>query len=262
MKNQTLLIGLFLFVTSCQKNNSSPTSNCIPGDLAINVIAFYPFSNGSTNDMSGNNHHLVNSTTAKATIDRDGNLKCAYEFVNNPISSEFLTTSNPSFLDNLPEFSVSLWYEPLDTTRNDALYECLVNRDVPNPYCADRRGQWSIGLYDCRKAVFGRTNSVWDHNITNFDCHGEIIVRTNSWSHLVVTFKQSGIEMKIYRNGILQNTSTGDGACQPISPAVQDIGDLFFGKTYTGKLDDVIIFNKVLTDQEVTTLFNMKTCCD
>jgi len=43
--------------------------SCIPVSLQNSVVAYYPFSNGSINDFSGNNQHLINMTTASATSD-------------------------------------------------------------------------------------------------------------------------------------------------------------------------------------------------
>ncbi len=257
-------IGLIILIASCAKKKSLEKSiPCIPTNLQNSIIAFYPFSNGSINDFSGNNNHLFNNTTATSSSDRNGNSNCAFEFNNMPSSVEFLTTSNTTFLNNLDKFSVSLWYQPIDTSRNGEDFEALINRGT-GMSCPDRLGQWSIGLYDCRKAVFGRNNSVWDNNLINsdFDCQQEINSRTNQWVHLVVTFNQSQLSMSIYRNGVLQNSKIGNSNCGISStPTVQDIGDLFIGKNYTGKIDDLILFNKVLTQQEINTLFNLETCC-
>lgn len=266
MKNLKIIITACLLTTICSCNKDLDNENlieipCLPQSLSNSVLAFYPFSNGTINDISGNNHHLINITTAKPTSDRNANDSCAYEFDNLPNSSEYLTTSATSFLNGLSEFSISLWYQPKDTSRNDAQFESLINRGLGES-CPDRNGQWSIALYDCRKAVFGRTNSVWDKNITNFDCQQEINARTDIWHHLIVTYKQNGMEMKIYRNGILQNFSSGNGNCNSGTPSYQDIGDLYLGKDYTGKIDDVIIFNKTLNQQEVNILFNLETCCE
>jgi hypothetical protein len=262
---RNVLILCFSFIVfSCGKGikqeSITKSINCIPNSLSNNVIAFYPFSKGSLKDLSGNNNDLSNTTTAKATSDRDGNINCAYEFDNSPTSTEFLTTGNTAFLNGLSEFSISFWYEPLDTARSVGDYETLICRDLGNS-CPDKNGQWSISLYDCRKAVFGRTNSVWDKDIANFDCLQEVIVRTNNWAHLVATFKQDGVEMSIYRNGALQQSSLRDADCGSGTKKVYDIGDLFLGKGYIGKIDDLIIFNKKLSQQEVTALFNMGTCC-
>jgi hypothetical protein len=263
MKNLKILFAacLIVVIASCDKEVDGGKTNdipCLPKSLSNNILAFYPFSNGTLDDISGNGHTLLNNTTAKPASDRNGNASCAYEFDNLPTSSEFLTTSATSFLNNLSEFSISLWYQPQDTARDGGLFESLINRDL-GWKCPDRNGQWSIALYDCRKAVFGRTNSVWDKHITNnMECQQEIIVRTGNWNHLVATFRRDADEMAIYRNGVLQETSTGQENCS----SYQDIGDLFLGKDYTGKIDDVIIFNKTLSLQEVNMLFGLETCCE
>lgn len=249
-----LIFTLFLF-SSCDKNGNEIA--CIPDNLENHVIAFYPFSNGSINDFSGNGNHLSNPTSASASLDRHGNANCAFEFDNLPVSSEFLINSNTSFLNNLNEFSISLWYQPKDSTRNGADFESLVSRGT-GVSCPDRYGEWSLGLYDCRRAVFGRTNSVWDTASSNPSC---VLDRTGIWNHAVATLKLSTVEMKIYRNGILQESSLGDGNCGSGPVSVQDIGDLFLGKDYTGILDDVILFNKTLSQQDVNTLLGMGTCC-
>ena len=264
MNKLKLLLPLCLLILSisCEKDDDSEKDiACIPNSISNNVLAFYPFSNGLLNDISGNNQNLSNTTTASPSSDRNGNVNCAYEFENLPTSSEFLTTTNTAFLSGLGEFSISLWYQPKDTTRASGDYESLINRELGFS-CPDRNGQWSVGLYDCRKAVFGRTNSVWDKNITNFDCQQEVNARTDTWNHLVVTFKQVGIEMNIYRNGILQDSSVGNAACNSGVPSYQDIGDLFIGKDYTGKIDDIVIFNKALSHLEINTLYHLEPCCN
>ena len=258
---QISIIGMVLCVTACGKEEGVENKiTCIPSGLGNHVMAFYPFSNGLLNDISGNNHHLSNTTTASPTSDRNGNDSCAYKFDNLPTSGEFLTTENTAFLNNLNEFSISLWYQPIDSSRASGKFESLINRDLGNS-CPDRNGQWSVALYDCRKAVFGRTNSVWDNNISSLGCEQEIIDRTNHWSHLVATFKQASIEMKIYRNGVLQESSIGNGVCGSGVLSYQDVGALFLGKDYTGKIDDVILFDKMLSQQEVAALYNMGVCC-
>lgn len=259
LKNFFLILFVFLSFGCSKKQTEEKSISCIPQQLVTNTLAFYPFSNGSLNDFSGNNHPLSNLTTAQSTSDRNGNSNCAFLFDNLPNSSEYLATTNTSFLNNLTEFSISLWYEAKDSTRNGSDFEVLLSRGSGKS-CPDRFGQWSIGLYDCRKAVFGRTNSVWDKNLQP-DCNQEIFHRTGGWHHLVATFNNNGMKMAIYRDGILQEFSSGNVSCGSGIPNIQDIGDLFIGKDYTGKLDDLIIFNKYLNQQEVNLLFNLTPCC-
>ena len=263
MKNvQRIAIALIITAfISCDRNGGNREVTCLPKGLSGNVLAFYPFSKGTLNDFSGNSHHLMNSTSARPTFDRNGNDSCAFEFDNMPLSTEFLTTSATSFLNGLKEFSISFWYQPKDTARGGGQFESLICRGLGHD-CPDRNGQWSVGLSDCRKAVFGRTNSVWDDDIMKTGCGEEIKSRTNTWSHLVATYNETGVSMKIYRNGVLQESSRGNADCSSGKPSCADIGDLFIGKDFTGSIDDVIIFNKTLSRSDVDILFKLTTCCE
>jgi hypothetical protein len=252
-----LIIIIPFIIPSCKdKDKCNPISSCqIPSSLSKHVLAFYPFTNGSIDDFSGNNHHLSNSSSAHATSDRANNPSCAFEFENLTNSAELLTTSNTSFLDNLSEFTVSLWYEPLETSLITR-YEGLIERDTIgnrlNP-----TAQWSIALYDCRKALFGRTSAVWDNHLFHLNCTKEYIERTNKWHHLVATYNSDGIEMTLYRNGVLQDQTLGDWE----DNKSYDQGDLFIGKGYTGKIDDILIFDKSLNQTQIDSLFKMTPCC-
>jgi Concanavalin A-like lectin/glucanases superfamily len=62
--------------------------------------------------------------------------------------------------------------------------------------------------------------------------------------------------LNIYKNGIKSKNNVLN------SNVTGDKGDLFIGNLYTGYLDDVIIFNKALTESEVQTLYEMDTCCE
>ncbi len=256
-----MVVVSILFIHACKKEETNNIA-CIPSGLQNGVIAFYPFSNGSLNDFSGNNNNLTNGTGAHAAPDRNGNSSCAFQFTNLPLpSTQFLTRSNPTFLNSLSAFSVSLWYQPKDSSKADGDFETLLSRGQ-GLSCPNKHGQWSIGLYDCRRAVFGRLSSVWDLPVPGVStCAEEVKVLTGRWHHLVATFNGSANgEMKIYKDGVLQATETGTAPCS-VTPTVQDIGDLFIGNDYTGCIDDIIIYNKALSQAEVTQLRAIEPCC-
>lgn len=241
-------------IVACSKNSDS--TSFIPSNLNTGVLAFYSFGNGSISDASGNNHHLVNTTGATPAADRNGNPSCAYAFD----GTQDLHFSNPVFLNNLSSFSISLWYAPTDSSRLGSTYEALVCRDT-TPHCPDRFGDWSLGLYDCRLAVLGVQNSVWEQPDPKLvSCESIVEQHTGSWHHLAATFDGPSNLMKIYRDGVLQESNTLIGNCTTNLP-IQNIGDLFLGKRYKGRLDDVILYNKALNQQEVVQLSQMAACC-
>ena len=240
--------------TDCDDTNASiGLSFAVPTNLQVGLLAQYTFNSGSTNDFSGNGHHLTN-TTAIAATDRNGNPNCAFEFDNLPSSNnQFLSTSSTAFLNGLTEYSISGWYKAKDSSRGIADYEVLVGRDTGSITCPDKVGQWSLGLYDCRYAVFGRENSVWES--FSSPCN-----ETEVWHHVTATYNQVGNTIKLYKDGVLQNTTTGTASCGgPVTSA--DIGDLFLGKGFTGILDDVFIHNREITAAEVSQLYGLGSSC-
>jgi Concanavalin A-like lectin/glucanases superfamily len=250
------LCATFLF-SNCKKGEKpiDPLS-CLPANLQNGVIAFYPFSNGSLNDVI-NSHNLTNTTTAKPSSDRAGNAKCAFEFKNFPSGNEFLNVKNPTFLDNQTNFSISLWYMPLDTNVYSGVYQGLVTRDT-SAQSGDKYGKWSLGLYDCRRAVFGSNcGIVWDNSQYLKDCEPSFY--TNKWHHLVAIYNNNRVT--VFRNGII-STELTSGNTLPCLFAGQDIGDLFIGKGFTGVIDDVILYNRELTLSEVKQLQNLPACCE
>lgn len=235
-----------------QNNNNEQDLNdfmtCIPDNLQPKIVAYYPFTNGSLNDYSGNNQNLTNQTNALSTTDRNGNENCSFEFNYLSGTNNYLSSSNITSLNLLTNFSISLWYQPLQE-RDDSEYELLIGRGLDFQ-------QWSLGLSDCRKAVFDWTSSVWDINIHPiYDC--AYFHSNNSWHHLVAVFNSETNSTKLYRNGVLQETSN---TIQ--NPGASHIGNLIIGYEYTGKIDDIIILNKSVNQTEVDSLFSMNTCCN
>lgn len=258
MKKTLITLILINLIFSCSDSESANNdelniqlTRCIPSGLQGNLIAFYPFNNGSLDDVS-NSNDLINMTSALPTIDRNGNIDCAYKFES--INNEFLTTTNTSFLDNLSEFSISLWFK-MDSPEDS--YNVLISRDESASTPCNVFGQWSLGLYDLDYPTFGLMGSVMDL----YDRPGNTdVIDFNEWHHLIATYKTTNNELEIYRDGILRNSNTG--ICNiPGAPTYQDIGDLFIGKFYNGQIDDIAIFNTALSQTQVTEMFQMETCC-
>jgi hypothetical protein len=238
---------------------------CIPENLSENIVAFYGFQNKNLNDISGNNNHLLNVNGVGFSEDRDGNSNCSARFSNEP--EQFLTTS-AGFLDDLPDraFSVSLWYYAEGV---EADFELLLGRarhDTVLLSCPDKYGEWSVGLYDCRRAVgsvhkksiWEERHDIWEDTTTHITskCRFESESYSNKWKHIVFTYRNDC--RRIYINGVMQETLQSAGTCGRQS---ENVGDLYIGHFFTGRIDDVIILDKEISQDEVTQLFNFVPCC-
>lgn len=254
---KTLAPLLLVIFFACKTKKDKDAVVCLPNNLEDGIIAYYTFGNGSLADKSIFGHNLSNPTNAQPTPDRDGSANCAYQFNNDSSDSEFLTFLNPAFLNSMNSFSISLWYQPLQSARLGSDYEVLVSRGQ-GMQCPDRRGEWSLGLYDGRKAVFGHNNSVWANLVPDsvWGAQGNIFEASAIWHHLVCI--KDNETYQLYFDAILQGSKTGSANC---GPTAQDAGELFIGKDYTGKIDDIIIYNRGLSQQEIMALYNQEPCC-
>ncbi len=125
-----LLLSVILF-SSCNTDYSVQPDvvlPCLPVELQKNIVAYYPFSKGSLRDFSKYHHDLVNTSEAKPTTDKNGNANCAYEFWNNYfLTKNYLVSEETRYFTNLRDFSISLWYCPLDSFRYWGNAEYLLN---------------------------------------------------------------------------------------------------------------------------------------
>ena len=254
---KTIALFLIIGIFSCGEEEKF-TVDCLPPNLQTGVIAFYPFNGGALADASPNNNGLTNPTTAIPAADRNGNADCAYQFDNSSGNDEFLTTTNSNFLNGRNTFSLSLWYRP-EGAREDGSFEVLFSRGDQSR-CPNRRGEWSVALYDCRRAVFGHNNSVWaDKTIASNGCQEEIDALTGQWHHVVAV--KDGDDYQLYFNGNLDEVKSGNANCTNLHIA-QDMGDVFVGTDFTGRIDDIIVYNRALSAQEVTELYGLGGCCE
>ena len=259
-----MMISTLLFNCQNDDNSNTPVTpvtpnaiDCIPVNLQNSLIAFYPFSNGSLNDASGNNYHLTNPTTASPGTDRNGNATCAYSFV--AANNDYLTFVNPTFINDFDTnpFSISLWFKA-NGHRTSGVHEKLIVRNsgiqIPDT------SEWSIGLFDCRNLVYPINGYViWGGDYPTFygdtDCANDSTL--NVWYHVVITSDGTPGGIQMFVDGLHVLDTAGPTFYQ----GVVNVGDLFLGQNYTGLLDDVAIFNRVLTNAEINSLSKLGTCC-
>jgi uncharacterized protein (TIGR02145 family) len=212
-------------------------TNTIPSYLPTNgLIGYWPF-NGNANDESGNgNHGTVNGATL--TTDRNGNSGKAYSF--DGISS-YIEVLHNSIFNLTNSMSFSFWLNSNDVNQ----HQSIINK--ANPGVSD---SWIVQLSPTQND----TKKIW------LNCGGlntisqmsnPSLETNNKWYHVLATYDMNVV--KFYINGILDNIFTLNSP----TPSNQNnikIGGLL-GEIFNGKLDDIAIYNRALTQQEVTQLY-------
>jgi hypothetical protein len=211
--------------------------------------------NGNANDQSGNgNNGTVNGATL--TSDRFGNSNNSYGFNG---SNNFISYNN---IANLPiknsSRTISLWFLLTPTSGYNDGYSLI-----------------SYGS----KNVNGGLNDIFikaDPALIEFNAHscytdnnpGTINSFSSTWHHLIVKYDSVSIDSIDIRFDNLKIASTNHNINQ-LKRLFTDSSEMLIGKSvisyatefyFNGKIDDIGIWNRALTEQEITNLYNGNIC--
>ncbi|WP_370477221.1 LamG-like jellyroll fold domain-containing protein [Tamlana flava] len=211
------------------------------------LVAYYPF-NGNANDESGNgNNGTVNGPVL--TEDRFGNPNSAYSFDG---VDDYIMVMNSTSLQNISEITISSWvnikqmyFEP----RFGGYFYPIVTK-------SDTQFNW--GNFEFMFGFGGLTAFLLNEESTV-----AIEEELNIWQHVAVTIN-NGIT-KFYMNGvkIFDSNSGVFPASNPQNSSMPlQIGRNVqgYGEYANGKIDDIGIWNRALTDEEINDLFNEGIC--
>jgi hypothetical protein len=244
MKNILLTIAATLGMTALTMAQNVPSYVPTNG-----LVAWWPF-NGNANDESGNENH---GTVFGATLteDRAGNVNSAMEFngINNYISIPYSNTIGVQ-----QEITVSFW-----VYFNGGSCGPRIMQSMPWGQCGGYTIATSSGSNSSRYFYTDFNNcSSSVLSSSSPDINGLICKHIN-WSASGLT----GIST-MYFDGVLVDSDTTNNYFNSVNYSNNPltIGNIdpnscdWFG----GYLDDIAIYNRTLTQQEITELFNETNC--
>ncbi len=204
------------------------------------LVGWWPF-NGNANDESGNgNNGTVNGATL--TADRFGNQGSAYAF--NGTTNNIVVQNSQSFQTNT--WSISAWFKT-----SFMGYNRITSKDKPgvpsNDFCLIVQN----GVLYISASVNGQLNSPLPICST--------FVADGNWHHVLAS-RQNGF-FNISIDGILCTTvSDGFSNLTNSNPLYIGSPSPFPSQYFNGQLDDIAIWNRALTPQEITQLYNQGIC--
>jgi uncharacterized protein YjdB len=219
------------------------TVNAVIGGIPTSgLVAWYPF-NGNAIDESGNGNNGTSYGTT-LTTDRFGIAGKAYSF--NGISD---SVTIPYVRDS-QNFSVSLWIYTSNFSNISYPIGLGINPfNTVDPYKGYGIGVISDGS-EC--GYTARSLVAFDGSSTCSNAFVGSVVTSSQW-HLVTytNIANTGI---LYLNGVNVGTSTSMNMLGILKLVVGFRSDKFGG--FSGKIDDIAIYNRALTPTEVTQLYN------
>ncbi|RYD90314.1 MAG: LamG domain-containing protein, partial [Sphingobacteriales bacterium] len=210
-----------------------------PGVLLDDLILYMTFSN-SVADLKGSDVTPPAQTTFVA--DRDGNAQCALSF-NGSQQIKVISSAENSIVQG-NAFSISIWFRMQNTEMGD--YEHMFRKGLQG------EAGFNLSVFDGNTPLFAVPSAqVWDNN---WNQDADLWQDTENWHHLVLTFDVNNTA-RLYRDGVLQNSenfSANTGATAL---------DYYIGQDFTGFLDDLRVYRKTLSEEEVQTLFELEGDC-
>ena len=218
----------------------------VPSYVPTNgLIGWWPF-NGNANDESGNGNNGSVIGGAILGNDRYGSNNSSYEIdgLNCPNPRGL---SIPAVTSNVGDYSISIWYKSINPLKQ---YQCIINSN-PHQFI----GASFNYLSSSSIAVFAG-NGTWWSSLTD----SITIVNASNWNHLAIV--KNGLNFQYFNNGILMQTmsftntfNTGNISSFVVG-AISINGGSNCYETFHGSLDDLGIWNRALTQQEITDLYN------
>lgn len=208
------------------------------------LVAHYPF-DGDGNDMSGNGYD-AQTITATLTTDRFGTPDAAYHFT--AAQSQYIEVPHtaPFHTDSK---TVSAWIR----TTQSSQYQRIVT--LPNS--AGYVNFSLVGLSGLMSAGASYNSS----GLSILAMGGTI--NDGNWHHVVGVIDNQAPQgsydylVKVYVDGQLINTNTYNGAFMSANEFLQ-IGryDSGWGEYYDGDIDDILYYDRALTDNEIAGVFS------
>jgi hypothetical protein len=231
----------------------SPPAACtpLPTNLQEGLVGYWPFC-GNANDESGNGHDgTVNGATL--TEDRFGNANSAYSF--DGFNNEIRISHHPD-LNLIGDFTISSWYSTdfFPSTHNS--HTIIAKRD-DNLSCCSANIPYNLSVnYQQNATDFRKPIAVFAKNGSVSYYQAPYQVYLNTWTNIVLRVKTD--TCSIYINGVLflqeplqnsqRNPNTSDLLIGSVNRA--------FGDEYmNGSLDDIAIYNRALSQEEITALY-------
>lgn len=244
-----------LTLTNVQPNQigyySVGVSNAVTGVLSANaaldisgydfsqwqgLVAYYPF-NGNANDASGNGNNLVNYGASLQT-DRFGTGSNCFWFDG---VSYFSTTNTFSIAGNSPR-TVSAWCYVTDTRQ-----VCLA--------------QWGTQGYGNNMRFYVLNTGQLFFNGFYADVTTTTTASTGKWFHVVYTYSNSLADVCIYTDGMRMPSSITSQYVSSLNTTPDTLLRIgnedseTFASAWRGALDDIRIYNRALSPDEVQQLY-------
>lgn len=218
--------------------------------LLTNLVAFWKMDEASGTNVQESINALNGTSSGTSVV--TGKLGNARSFTAN---TNNITRANNSLLNFTGDFTISVWVKSGQACVNGN-YPTAIYKEDFDVGAGTRVGYGIVANNGFNCVTHNWYGEIWVNNVQYSAPGGSII--DNNWHNLV--FKRSGTQLYAYQDGVNQS---GAGGVTAVSGSVSNSNQLFLGSDtnwvgyfYNGYLDEVGLWNRALTAQEITDLYN------
>jgi fibronectin type 3 domain-containing protein len=216
-------------------NIASATTGSAPA-TPPGLVAGYAFEEGtgtSVSDASGNNNG--GTLAAGTTWTAQGRFGSALQFSG---TTSGVTVADANSLDLTTGMTVEAWVFP---TIAPAGWRAVVGKDVDRYYL--------MASSNTNLPIIGATFSPGG----NLNTYAPSALAVNTWTHLAATY--DGTTVRLFVDGVQVATRAQSGALTT-STSPLTIGHNFYGERFTGRIDEVRVYNRALSVAEIQSDMN------
>jgi len=211
------------------------------------LIAWYAFS-GNANDNSGNS---FNGTVVGATLttDRFGQANSAYSFVN---TGQYIDLSNSNFnIQGNAERTVACWIYPTNTSYGYMNFFAS-GSGVTGILSSNNGKTFNLRLNTVASPLSYNLGFMGYSASYDFDPLNGTAIYINKWTHVAVTYGNNTITL--YVNGVKGGTTSMILNTTGNSNYIGRSNHTDSYNYFNGKIDEVRIYNKALSANEILNL--------
>ncbi|HLC42884.1 MAG TPA: LamG-like jellyroll fold domain-containing protein [Methylomirabilota bacterium] len=214
---------------------NSPASFTTPSGAPNGLVAAYSFNSSGTTvtDLSGNGN---TGAVSGATWTASGKFGGALSFNG---TSNLVTVNDSNSLDLTTGMTLEAWVRPttLSGWRTVLLKE--------------RQGDLAYAIY-ANTSTNRPSGEIATPN--SADTRGSAQLALNTWSHIALTY--SGTILRLYVNGVQASSRSVSGSITTSTGALRIGGNAVWGEYFAGQIDEVRVYNRVLSQAEIQTDMN------
>lgn len=216
--------------------NTKPLVEALEDRFAPALVAAYSFNEGagtSVADASGNGNAGAIASATWSTAGQYGN---ALSFNG---TSARVNINDSASLHLTTAMTLEAWVKP---TAVDSAWRDVIYKGNDNYYLS------GTSTNSSRPVGGGIVSGSYSEAI------GAAALPTNTWTHLATTF--DGATMRLYVNGVQVATQARAGSLATSSNQLQIGGDSIYGQYFSGLIDEVRIYDNVLSAAQIQTDMN------